>query len=199
MELMLKNIKVAQMLESASCEMTPEMRLDEMTQIMLGGYVQDVLEYSEAAGHPLDLTYGTVDKLPFALAPLYRDRLGEGEGEAAEQKAAISTAKHLAAYLFALAVNEHDCLIKVTRVGGPMMKRDPNAEPAWVNNTVRIQIGTDRRRDFLPAVLDATGLEYFPGEKPHLHIESAPIRRAYRVVTGVDLESRGYPEMVFQG
>ena len=48
MELMLKNIRVAQMLESASCEMTREMRMDEMTQIMLGGYVQDVLECSEA-------------------------------------------------------------------------------------------------------------------------------------------------------
>lgn len=199
MELMLKNIRVAQMLESASREMTPEMRMDEMTQIMLGGYVQDVLECSEAAGYPLDLTYGTVKKLPFALARIYHDRLEEGEGEAAEQKAAVSTAKHLAAYLFALAVNEHDCPIKVTRVGGPMMKRDPNAEPAWVNNTVRIQIGTDRRRDFLPVVLDATGLDYFPGEKPHLHIEPAPIRRVYRTVTGVDLESHGYPEMVFQG
>ena len=96
-------------------------------------------------------------------------------------------------------MNEHDCPIKVTRVGGPMMKPDPNAEPAWVSNTVRIQIGSDRRREFLPAVLEATGLEYFPGEKPHLHIESAPIRRVYRVVTGVDLESHGYPEMVFQG
>lgn len=199
MELMLKNIRVAQMLESASREMTPEMRMDEMTQIMLGGYVQDVLECSEAAGDPLDLTYGTVKKLPFALAQIYRDRLEEGEGEAAEQKAAVSTAKHLAAYLFALAVNEHDCPITTTSVGGPMMKRDPNAEPAWVNNTVRIQIGTDRKRDYLPAVLEATGLEYFPGEKPHLHIESAPIRRVYRVVTGVDLESHGYPEMVFQG
>ena len=199
MELMLKNIRVAQMLESASREMTREMPMDEMTQIMLGGYVQDVLEYSEAAGYPLDLTYGTVKKLPFALARLYRDRLEAGEGEAAEQKAAVSTAKHLAAYLFALAVNEHDCAIKTTSVGGPMMKRDPNAEPAWVNNTVRIQIGSDRKRDFLPAVLEATGLEYFPGEKPHLHIEFAPIRRAYRAVTGVDLESHGYPEMVFQG
>ena len=199
MELMLKNIRVAQMLESASREMTREMRMDEMTQIMLGGYVQDVLECSEAAGYPLDLTYGTVDRLPFALAPLYRDRLGEGEGRAVEQNAAVTTAKHLASYLFALAVNEHDCPIKVTRVGGPMMKPDPNAEPAWVRNTVRIQIGTDRRRDFLPVVLDATGLDYFPGEKPHLHIESAPIRRVYRVVTGVDLESYGYPEMVFQG
>ena len=197
MELMLKNIRVAQMLESARREMTPEMRMDEMTQIMLGGYVQDVLEYSEAAGYPLDLTYGTVKKLPFALAPLYRSELGEGK--AAEQRAAVTTAKHLAAYLFALAVNEHDCPIRTTSVGGAMMKRDPNAEPAWVRNTVRIQVGSDRKRDFLPAVLGATGLEYFPGEKPHLHIESAPIRRAYRVVTGVDLESHGYPEMVFQG
>ena len=199
MELMLKNIRVAHMLESASREMTREMRMDEMTQIMLGAYVQDVLECSEAEGYPLDLTYGTVKKLPFALARIYKDRLEEGEGEAAEQKAAVSTAKHLAAYLFALAVNEHDCPIKTTSVGGPMMKRDPNAEPAWVRNTVRIQVGSDRKRDFLPAVPEATGLEYFPGEKPHLHIESAPIRRVYRAVTGVDLERHGYPEMVFQG
>ena len=199
MELMLKNIRVAQMLESASREITPEMRMDEMALSMLGAYVQDVLNASEEMGNPLDLTYGTVDKLPLALAPLYRGRMGEGEGRAVEQNAAVTTAKHLAAYLFALAVNEHDCPIKVTRLGGPMMKPDPNAEPAWVNNTVRIQIGTDRRRDFLPVVLDATGLDYFPGEKPHLHIESAPIRRVYRAVTGVDLESHGYPEMVFQG
>ena len=70
MELMLKNIRVAQMLESASREMTREMRMDEMAQSMLCGYVQDVLEHSEAAGYPLDLTYGTFDKLPLALAPL---------------------------------------------------------------------------------------------------------------------------------
>ena len=70
MELMLKNIRVAQMLESASRELTPEMRMDEMALSMLGAYVQDVLNASEEMGNPLDLTYGTVDKLPLALAPL---------------------------------------------------------------------------------------------------------------------------------
>ncbi|MBQ9045132.1 MAG: hypothetical protein IJ112_04220 [Oscillospiraceae bacterium] len=199
MELMLKNIKVAQMLESAGREIAPEMRMDEMAQIMLGGYVQDVLEYSEEAGYPLDLTYGTIDKLPFALAPLYRDRLGEGEGEAAEQKAAVATAKHLAAYLFALAMNEHNCVLSAKRVRLPMLQPDPKAEPAWVNNSVRIQTGMKRQMDFLPVVLDATGLDYFHGEKPHLHIEPGPIRRAYRSAIGVDLEDHGYPEMVFQG
>lgn len=197
MNLMLKNISVAQMLEKASKKMTTEMSLEEKTQVMIGAYVKDVLECSEEVGHPLDLTYETVDKLPFALAAIYQGGLGSGEEE--EQRAAISTAKHLAAYLFALAMNEHNCTLSSKRVRLPMMQPDSKEEPAWVNNTVRIQTGVKRPLDFFPAVLDATGLEYFPGKKPNLRIESAPVRRVYRSAIGVDLEDYGYPEMVFQG
>ena len=197
MELVLKNVAVAQMLEKAGDKMTRQTSMDEAAQIMIGAYVQDVLEYSAEAGQLLDLTYGTVDKLAFSLAALYRTELGEGD--AAEQRAAVTTAKHLAAYLFALAMNEHGCTLKATRAYLPVMKTTPADEPAWVNNTVRIRTGIVRQLDFLPAVLEATGLEYFPGERPHLHIEAAPIRRIYRDAVGVELQDHGYAEMIFQG
>ena len=115
----------------------------EQGEDLIGTYALDMLYSGLAVDKELDFTYGTLTELPVAVASSYR-RYKKGEHP---DFAVESTGKSLAAYFFALAMNEHGLAWDVRQMPVLLNAKNPPKEPLW--GVFRIQTGAKQKSDFL--------------------------------------------------
>ena len=154
-------------------------------------YAMDLIYSGARVGVSLDLTYATVKELPVALKCRYQ----ECRKEFSAADSAGSLAKSLAAYLFALAMNLHDCRLKVTQVVSPLSTPTENREPMW--GVFRISAGFKKECDLLLPV--DRGIRFLgqPGRQM-LTIDVSQLVQAYQDSFGIDLCEHGLTNIAFE-
>ncbi len=154
-------------------------------------YAMDLIYSGARVGVSLDLTYATVKELPVALKCRYQ----ECRKEYSAADSAGSLAKSLAAYLFALAMNLHDCRLKVTQVVSPLSTPTENREPMW--GVFRISAGFKKECDLLLPV--DRGIRFLgqPGRQM-LTIDVSHLIQAFKTAFCVDLRDYGLTNIVFE-
>ena len=162
----------------------------EMGEDLIGSYALDIIFSGLAVDKELDFTYGTLAELPVAVASSYR-RYQKGEHP---DFAVESTGKSLAAYFFALAMNEHGLAWDVRQMPVLLNAKNPPKEPLW--GVFRIQTGTKQKSDFLLPVRKGCRTMKIM-EKRLLTFDLAPLIREYKNAVGVDLEKRGLVNILF--
>ncbi len=161
-----------------------DMTIQEAGENMFGGYLESLLEVvmeSAERDNWIDFTYSTMKNIPLALLLLYRKQKASYEGE----RNATVIAKTLASVLYATAMNEHSCMLRVTRAKG---------EPAW-GEALSLKLGTKREVDFLKPALDAVFSSPLQIENG-IAISPEPLIKAYKSAIGVDLSEKGLAPML---
>ena len=106
----------------------------EIGEDLIGTYALDMIYSGLEIGKKLDFTYDTLTELPVVLASCYRRNKSD------PPPAAINgTVKALAAYFFALAMNEHDFSWDVRQMPVLLNAKNPPKDPLW--GVFRVQIG----------------------------------------------------------
>ena len=162
-------------------------------EYLIGTFVLDLLRCGYRAGAALDLSCATVKSLPLALGRSLREDTAVGKDL---QTAAEGVAKGLAAYLFALGMNEHDTRLTVTMKRTAFTKPDPDEGPLWAE-CMRITTGLKREKDFLIPALEG-GSGNYHGGKGVMLLNVAPAIRAYKAAFGVDLSQYGLVDMALE-
>ena len=162
-------------------------------EYLIGTFVLDLLRCGYRAGAALDLSYATVKSLPLAFGRSLREDTAAGKDL---QTAAEGVAKGLAAYLFALGVNEHDTRLTVTMKRTAFTTPDPDEGPLWAE-CMRITTGLKREKDFLIPALEG-GSGSYHGGKGVMLLNVAPAIRAYKAAFGVDLSQYGLVDMALE-
>ena len=162
-------------------------------EFLIGSFVLDLLRCGYRAGAALDLSYATVKSLPLALGRSLREDTAAGKDL---QTAAEGVAKGLAAYLFALGMNEEGAKLKVTQKGTVFLPPRPEEGPLW-GPYLRITAGKNREKDFLlPAMEGGSGVFRFG--KGVMLLNAVPAIRAYKAAFGVDLSQCGLVDMALE-
>ena len=193
MELTVKNDYLGELIGAVLQEDKPV--FDGKTTQRLGEelvtqYAMDLIYSGAKAGVSLDLTYATVKELPVALKCRYQ----ECRKEFSAADSAGSLAKSLAAYLFALAMNLHDCGLKVTQVISPLSTPTENGEPLW--GVFRISAGFKKECDLLLPVDRGIRLLGQPGRQL-MTIDVSQLVQAYQDSFGIDLREHGLTNIAF--
>lgn len=162
----------------------------EMGEDLIGTYVLDMLQSAWAAGKDLDFSYETLSDLPVAAASCYRRNREDNP----EPIAVGGTLKSLAAYFFALAMNEHGLSWEVRQMPVLLNPSKPPRDPLW--GVFRIQTGRNRKTDFLLPVSRGCQIKEVMGKRL-LTFDLAPLFREYKAVTGVDPEKHGLRSIAF--
>ncbi len=157
----------------------------QLGEYLIMGYVADMLRNSAEINRELDLSYDTVENITPTLNPRFREIC---EMKNPRQSNALSLAKSLASYLFLLAMNEHNCTLKVNQMATAIIPASQNEGPLW-GGVLRIKTGIRRELDYLPAVIEGVQMLPVPS-KPLLMFTMNPVIRAYRSSTGIDLTDR---------
>ena len=162
-------------------------------EFLIGTFVLDLLRCSYRAGTVLDLTYATVKSLPLALGRSLREDTAAGKNL---RTAVEGVAKSLAAYLFALAMNEEGAKLKVAQRGTAFVRPGPEEGPLW-GPYLRITTGKNHEKDFLIPAMEGSSGVYRDG-KGVMQLSVGPIIRAYRAAFGVDLREYGLCDMMLE-
>lgn len=159
--------------------------VQEQGEDLIGTYALDIIFSGWEAGKELDFTYDTLADLPVAVASCYRRNL-KGEHKLT---AVDGTAKALAAYFFALAMNEHGYPWQVRKMSTQLK------DPLWAS-VLRITTGGKLKTDFLLPVYAGYRVNNLMG-KNLISFDLVQLFREYKAVTGVDLEKHGLRSIVF--
>ena len=152
---------------------------------VIGTYALDIIFSGWEVGKELDFTYETLADLPAAVESCYRrDLKGEHKLTALD-----GTTKALAAYFFALAMNEHGCSWQVRKMS--MTIKDP----LWAD-ILRITTGETMKTDFLLPVSAGCKVSDVMG-KQRISFDLAPLFRENKAATGVDLQEHGLRNIAF--
>ena len=165
----------------------------QMGESIIGSYLTDMLYAGYREDVSLDMTYGSIRHLPLAMRSNLQSLV---DGGRTLQKAADSAARTLAAYLFAVGMNEHDTKLTVEAKRTPISKADPDEGPLWAN-MFRITTGTRYERDLLiPALEGGSGMTR--EGKGLMLMAVGPLIRAYKAAFGVDLSEHGLADMALE-
>ncbi len=156
------------------------------------GYATDMIGRGEI-GRDLNLTYETVSNISHAINPLFRQYQKSGMWENDPEG---SLARALAAYLIVLAMNEHDCPLKVTQMGSKLFPPPEDEYPLW-GGILRIKTGRRREIDFLPSIVEGMKKTSLKG-KTLLTITVNPVIRAYRSAVGTDLSQYELKDFIIE-
>ena len=158
--------------------------IQEIGEGIFGGYLYSLLDaVCEATAEDswVDFSYSTVKNIPIALLSLYKKQKASYE----EKRNATVIAKTIACILYATAMNEHNCMLRVTHA---------KAEPAWAD-ALSLKLGTKREVDFLKPALDSV----FNGPlqvENGIAVSPEPLIKAYKSAIGVDLSEKGLTPML---
>ena len=156
----------------------------------------DSVEICENAfdNHPtLDLTYQTLEHLPFILAMQYGDYALNNDMN--KENALQITKKTLATYLMLLCMNEHMCfptiymLENVKEIMDTSSALGKNPDDSWMG--FRIKVGVNEEIDLLSEMGNAVELN----EDGYLRITFARVVELYRRMCGVDLYEYGIEDV----
>ena len=173
-------------------EAEPDGKTDqEMGENLIAEYAMDMYYSGSAVGTDLDFTYDTLNDLPTAVSSCYR-RYRKGDHP---EYAVVGLMKSLAAYFFALAMNEHDMPWEVLQGKGSSYASGQPRETLW--GVFRIQVGKKRKADFLLPVIDGCQV-VGNAEKRLLIIDLTQLIREYKAVTKVDLKNKGVSNITFE-
>ena len=162
----------------------------EQGEDLIGTYALDMLYSGMDVGVNLDFAYASLTSLPIAAKSCY-ERYKKGEYS---EFAVGSTAKSLAAYFFALAMNEHGFRLEVRQMPVLINAAKPSKDPLW--GVFRIQIQGKKKIDFLLPVSVGCGTKDLMGKKL-ITFDLALLFREYKATTGVDLEKHGLRSIAF--
>lgn len=159
--------------------------VQEHGENVIGIYALDIVFSGWEVGKELDFTYQTLADLPAAVESCYRrDLRGEHKLTALD-----GTTKALAAYFFALTMNEHGCSWRVRKMS--MTIKDP----LWAD-VLRITTGEKLKTDFLLPISAGCKVSDVMG-KQRISFDLAPFFREYNAATGVDLQEHGLRNIAF--
>ena len=184
--LTIKNDALGEILSRVIKEKPGEAEPDGKTDQEMGENL--IAEY--AVGTDMDFTYETLKDLPTAVSSCYR-RYRKGDHP---EYAIVGLMKSLAAYFFALAMNEHDMPWEVLQGKGSSYASGQPRETLW--GVFRIQVGKKRKADFLLPVIDGCQVVE-NAEKRLLIIDLTQLMREYKAVTKVDLKNKGVSNITF--
>lgn len=160
---------------------------------IIGTYALDMVVNSYEVNAGLDFTCATLDRLPVVMR---RNLLGYMENGNPFHSSVERTAKSFAAYLYCLAMNEHNCAWNVTRVRTIILPPDADLGPLWAN-ALRITTGEQRQMDLLAAVMEGCNA-VTRNDKGLMLVAVGPIVRTYRRAFGVDLSEYGLVDMALE-
>lgn len=159
--------------------------VQEQGENLIGTYALDIIFSGWEIGKELDFTYKTLADLPAAVASCYRrDLRGEHKFTALD-----GTTKALAAYFFALAMNEHGFSWQVRKMSMTII------DPLWAD-VLRITTGEKLKTDYLLPVSAGCKVSDVMG-KQRISFDLAPLFREYKTATGVDLQEHGLRNIAF--
>ena len=164
--------------------------MQEQGEDLIGTYALDMVYSGWAVDKELDFTYGTLAELPAAAASCYR----RNRKNDPEPVAVNGTVKAIAAYFFALCMNEHGLAWDVRQMPVLLNAKKPPKDPLW--GVFRIQTGQKQKSDFLLPVSKGCRATTIM-EKRLLTFDFAPLIREYKNAVGVDLEKRGLINILF--
>ena len=162
----------------------------EQFEDMIGTYAMDIIYSGWAAGKDLDFSYETLSDLPVAVASCYQ----RNRNDRPEDIAVNGTIKALAAYFFALSMNEHGLPWNVQLL--PEKTRTNMYDPAVWSGISRVTTGKKHKADFLLPVLAGYKRTNLFGKKI-MSFDLAALFKEYKAVTGVDLEQHGLKSIAF--
>ena len=162
----------------------------EQFEDMIGTYALDIVNSGWAAGKDLDFSYDTLSDFPVAVASCYQ----RSRKDRSEDLAVNATIKALAAYFFALSMNEHGLPWDVRFL--PEKMRTNRLDPSIWGGVSRITTGKKHKADFLLPVLEGCQKKKLFGKKI-LSFDLAALFKEYKTVTGVDLEQHGLKSIAF--
>lgn len=165
---------------------TEQQKLEDV----IGTYALDIVYSGWAAGKDLDFSYETLSDLPVAVASCYQ----VSRKDRPEELAVNATIKALAAYFFALSMNEHGLPWNVRFLPEKMCTN--RLDPAIWSGVSRITTGKKHKADFLLPVLAGCHRNNLLGKKI-LSFDLAALFKEYKAVTGVDLEQHGLKSIAF--
>ena len=194
-QLLIKNDNLAAVINRLSEEKAKKPSFDgktpqEMGEDLVGTYAMDMLYSGLAVGLKPDFTYSTLKELPVAAASCYRRNKEENPGPVAVE----GTVKALAAYFFALAMNEHGFPWEVQQTPVLLNAAKAPKEPLW--GVFRIKTGGKQKTDFLLPVSAGCQVKDAMGKRL-LTIDLGPLKREYKAATGIDLEKHGLRNIAF--
>ena len=164
--------------------------MQEQGEDLIGTYALDMIYSGWAVNREPDFTYETLPELPAVVASCYR----RNREDQPEPIAVNGTAKALAAYFLALAMNEHGLSWDVRQMPILLNAKKPPKDPLW--GVFRIQTGEKKKADFLLPVTAGCRVQEVMGKRL-LTFDLAPLIREYKAATGVNLEKHGLRNIAF--
>ena len=163
----------------------------ELGENLVGAFALDMLKNGQSTDPVLDASYATLGSLQQAVALCYRGYRKSNNVSASVE----ATAQSLAAYFFALAMNEHGCAWEVSRMPVLLHSSTTAAKSLW--GVLRIRTGLTEKPDFLTPV--RAGCFAASRDKKRLAVfDLAPLRKAYRGAVGVDLREYGLRQLILE-
>ena len=154
-------------------------------QLMLVGYIWDLVDLSDKVTDGLDLTYETVHMLPTTMTYVYPYLLREEEMLPA--RARLDMAKKLASYLMVLVCNMHGGEIHIQRPNARIQQKEKRIA-LWAN-ALTMTVGTRQHVDLLPSCIQAFRA---PKDSDDGFIfEPRMLIAKYQRATGIDLQKYG--------
>ncbi len=188
-EMIFKNNELG-MVEAA--EMAAEKGIHEYGRGVVGAFASDLLFRSAKSGHPLDLSYDTINEITVNALDTYRHNITENK--MSETHARKLFCRMIAAYLMVLCANEHNCKLNI---------RQLNEEPSWNEeekywaSCLEIKIGNKSKVDFLGAAVEGLRCNAVKNMlTKQIWYSVSPIIEAYKKATGVNLAEMGFCDVV---
>ena len=159
---------------------------EELCESIVGSYALDVYMQGKMRGVHLNFSYETLESISAGIQGVFQ---GYREMGRDLQRSGDLTARSYAAYLFLMAINEHDCHLHSRQIVSALRPQRPEDGPLWMDER-RILTGLRREEDFLLPVTEGL-VTMNLGSLQVLTIEAKPIVRAWKSAMGVDLSAYG--------
>ena len=163
---------------------------EKLCESIVGSYALDVFMHAMQSGNMLDFSYETLPGLGAGVQGVFRGYRQMGRDL---QRSGDLTARSYAAYLFLLAINEHDCHLHSQQIVSALRPQKPEDGPLWMDER-RILTGLRREMDFLLPVAESM-VRIGLGAQQTVIFQAKPVVRAWRSAMGEDLSAYGLEDM----
>lgn len=168
-----------------------EMSNQEAGEKLIGIFAGEMLLNAHKVGTKLDFTYDTLKNLPFAARRCLQEYAESGTSFGA---CADYLARILAAYIYCLSLNEHDCPWKVRLANSKFSS--PVSEPLWAG-VFRVTTGINEKKNFLLDVMSGSEARV-KGGNGYMMIFISSIVKSYKKAFGIDLLEYGLVDMMLE-
>ena len=163
---------------------------ERLCEMIISSYALDVFMHAHGYGVTLDYSYETLSNLGNGLQGVYHGYRRMGRDV---KRSGDLTVRSFAAYLFLLAINEHDCHLHSQQIVNALHPQSPEDGPLWMDER-RILTGLRRETDFLlPATESLVLMGLGAQQTAFFHVK--PIVRAWKSAIGEDLSAHGLEDM----